>query len=123
MNPSATMESNENASNAQSVITFKIDAPPSKKHKANLEDCISCERDYQGETKKVRVKQVKVQVCIDCVEEVKEQISQGKILVDPLRTFTYHALKVSQCVQDCHGSAIESFIMANQKFTPSKQLH
>jgi hypothetical protein len=126
MNPRATMESNENASNTTlstssptAVTTFDIDAPPSKKHKPNLEDCVSCERDYQGEARKARAKEAKVKVCMDCVEDVKAQISQGKMLVDPLRTFTYRASKVSQCVQNCHGNDTKSFIAANPKFTPS----
>ena len=102
------------------VSPFSIDGPPTKKQKQNPKDFVDCQHDYQSEAKKVRAKDAKVKVCIECVNDVKEQISQGKILVNPLRSFAYHASKVSQCVKDCHGNDVESFIKANPKFSPRK---
>jgi hypothetical protein len=112
--PSTEAPQNE----SQSVEPFIIDAP-SKKRKQNVDDRVSCERDFQLECKKAREKPAKVKVCIDCDEQVRLQITQGKVLVDPLRTFAYRAAKVAQCVKECHGSSIESFLESNPSFTPS----
>lgn len=110
-----------NDSNSSKIVVqpFPIDIP-NKKRKQNMENSVVCERDYQSEVKKNPSKAAKVKICVDCNDEVKQQISQGKILVDPLRSFSYRAAKVAQCVKECHGGSIDSFVAANPRFAVSK---
>ena len=97
------------------VSLLSIDGPPAKKQKLNPKDFLIVSMIIKvKQAKKVRAKDAKVKVCIECVNDIKQQISQGKILVDPLWSFAYHASKVSKCVKDCHGNDVESFIKAKK---------
>jgi hypothetical protein len=54
-----------------------------------------------------------VQVYIDAVAEVQAQIWDGKELVDPLKSWSYHAERVALCVAECFENDIDDFLLAH----------
>ena len=48
--------------------------------------------------------------------EIKKQVSQGKALVDPLKSWAYRAGRVAECVRQCHGGNVARFAKETTNF-------
>lgn len=83
-------------------------------------------RNYQLECQQHqgKNKENKLSVCqifVEAVKEAKQQLlNDGKVLVQPLKSWLYRAGKVVQCIETCHQGSIEEFVEANTGIALSK---
>ena len=76
-----------------------------KHHKYNPEDVIQCTKNYQQEASKLgRSKPQLLNLLEEAIQEVLEQKQQGKVLLDPLKTWAYKVGKVVKCLEECHNN-------------------
>ena len=61
-----------------------------------------------------------MKVYLDAVADVQAQVRDGKELIDPLKSWSYRAGKVAQCIADCFGNDIDAFLAENQQGPLSK---
>ena len=62
----------------------------------------------------------KVTLLVAGAAEVRKRVQEGKILVDPLRSWAYRAGKVAECVEKCHGGDVGNFLHETPKFRVGK---
>ena len=62
----------------------------------------------------------KVELIVEAVNCVKDQQSQGKMLVGQVKSFAYRIGRVASCVRICHGGDVDQFLAANPGMTLSK---
>lgn len=91
-----------------------------KQQKPNTDETVQCERDYQSETKKEKSVEGKIRIYFEAVEEIKQQVRDGKALVSPLKEFAHRADKCLDCVKNCHGGRVDAFITSNPGYTHSR---
>jgi hypothetical protein len=121
MNPLPALE-------AAGVMPSVAALPDSGKKKRKVADCCAAifTRDYQADAKKVQGKSESnriemCRICLAAVEEARQQVHEGKTLVNPMKSWLYRNGKVVDCIKSCHGGSIEAFLAINQvtfsKFT------
>jgi len=87
------------------------------------EEAIVGKRDYQnlaGAAGKRQQRKELVDICCEAIADIVEQKQNGKLLVDPLKSWANRASRILQCIEQCHGGSKDAFLQENPKFTISK---
>jgi hypothetical protein len=74
------------------------------------ENIVVLSKDYKQEVNKATSKADKVTLFVAGATEVEQQVREGKVLVDPLKSWAYRAGKVAECVAKCHGGDGSKFL-------------
>jgi len=101
------------------ATTSTVGASTSNK-KRKVQNAVTVSRDYQNNYNATKDRKEKVALLVEAIGEIKKETAQGKILVDPLKTFAYRAAKIVDCVDCCHGGSVDAFVRANSGFTISR---
>jgi hypothetical protein len=122
--PTGTNDDDDNNANKRAIETTGIpESNSTKKRKLdgdqnNVVRFVA--RDYLVEFNKARTQKEKVEVYVDAVAEVQAQVRDGKGLIDPVKSWSYRAGKVAQCIADCFGNDIDAFLAENHQGPLSK---
>jgi hypothetical protein len=105
-----------------SIVATKPSPKASKSARNyNGEDIIQCSKDFKAEASKRNLPKADLLCLLEAaVAEILQQKNEGKILLDPLKTWAYRASKVIDCLQSCHHGNKDAFLMANSGFTVSR---
>jgi hypothetical protein len=99
--------------------------PVRKCSKVEADRQVTLSRNYQLECQQCqgRSKESKHLICnilVAAVKEAKQQINDGKVLIQPLKSWLYRAGKVVQCIETCYQGSVEEFVEANNRIALSK---
>ena len=108
------------ATGATVTPTFDSSNKRSKIHH-DTDSTVQCETDWQAAAGKRGLPKLEVlEVCDNAINDIVNQKSQGKLLVDPLKSWAYKVSKVLTCCKECYANDKEAFVQANPNFTISR---
>ena len=77
--------------------------------------------NFREESNKVQSKADKVGLLVAAAaKEVDKQVIEGKLLVDPLKSWAYRAGKIAQCIFECYDGNVAQFMSQMTAFQVRK---
>ena len=73
-------------------------------------------KNYSQEVSAATSKFDKISLLVAGAAEVGQRVREGKVLIDPLKSWAYRAGKLAECVVKCHGSDVGKFLDETPKF-------
>ena len=70
-------------------------------------------RDFRAMYSRSTSAQDKVSIYVKCSQEAFAQTAMGRKLDPSIKSFVYRSGQVAQCVMECHGGSIDSFLQSN----------
>jgi hypothetical protein len=103
-------------------VTSKPSIPEEPKRnetaKSNLtkKNIVEFSRNFRDDSNKAQSKGDKVILLVAAAKEVEKQVREGKLLVEPLKSWAYRAWKIAQCVFECHDGNVAQFVSETPGF-------
>jgi hypothetical protein len=88
--------------------------------KSTKKNIVEFSRNFRVESNKAQSKADKVGLLVAAAKEVEKQVREGKLLVDPLKSWAYRAGKIAQCVFECHDGNVAQFVSQTPGFRLGK---
>jgi hypothetical protein len=107
-------------------VTSKPSIPEEPKRnetaKSNLtkKNIVEFSQNFRDDSNKAQSKGDKVILLVAAAKEVEKQVREGKLLVEPLKSWAYRAGKIAQCVFECHDGNVAQFVNETPGFRVGK---